>query len=524
MYFSGSSLHFIFWFQFFLFEAPLTHKKTHVLALFSWCIGILSVHIYDTLPLRFALKKPSNTDHKNTKMTHSRSRPSTLTYLNYSNTKLTSLFSDVEHLNWAMLLQSAAPEHPDHRFDILVADPIVTLCSRSGKNTVQYANGHSKTNTEDPFLFLNEYLKKHLPPLPCIAPWPFIGGAVGFFGYDLARQLEPLPECALADIDLEDMAIGLFDWAIMADHKEKKLVLLQPEGDDRLSWLKMQRRSKKVAVPFELKTPWKSNMSKKDYHEKFNHVQEHIKAGNCYQINLAQRFEAEYQGNEWEAFQTLSKANAAPFSAFIRLEHACILSFSPERFLQLNDQNEIQTKPIKGTRPRSLDPKIDAENRHQLQHTEKDRAENLMIVDLLRNDIGRVAIAGTVRVPALFQVESFPAVHHLISTVTGTLPDEKKATDLLRACFPGGSITGAPKIRAMQIIEQLEPHRRSLYCGSIGYISRCKKMDTSITIRTLICQNNTVYAWAGGGLVADSQMSLEYQETLDKLSKILPTL
>ena len=457
-------------------------------------------------------------------MTHLKSRPSALTYLTYSNTKLTSLFSDIEHLNWAMLLQSAAPDHPDHRFDIFVADPIATLRSRSGINTVQYANGHTTTNTKDPFLFLNEFLEEELPSRPCMAPWPFIGGALGFFGYDLSRQLEPLSEQALADIDLEDMAIGLYDWAVMADHKEKKLVLLQPEGDDRLSWLKLQRRTKTTLPPFELKSQWKSNMSKEDYHEKFNIVQEHIKAGNCYQINLAQRFDAEYEGNEWEAYQKLSSANAAPFSAFIRLSNACILSFSPERFLQLNAENEIQTKPIKGTRPRSLDPKIDAENRHQLQHTEKDRAENLMIVDLLRNDIGRVAIPGTVRVPALFQVETFPAVHHLISTVTGTLPDEKQATDLLRVCFPGGSITGAPKIRAMQIIEQLEPHRRSLYCGSIGYISRCKKMDTSITIRTLICQNDRVYAWAGGGLVADSQVDQEYQETLDKLSKILPTL
>jgi para-aminobenzoate synthetase component 1 len=219
----------------------------------------------------------------------------------------------------------------------------------------------------------------------------------------------------------------------------------------------------------------------------------------------------------------LEQYNSAPFSGFIRLEDCAILSVSPERFLELKN-NTIETKPIKGTRPRSEQAQIDAEYANDLANAEKDQAENLMIVDLLRNDIGRVAKPGTVHVPKLFDIESFPAVHHLVSTIRAELDDQYHATDLLRACFPGGSITGAPKVRAMQIIEELEPHRRSAYCGSIGYISRHGRMDTSITIRTLVAEDKTLYAWAGGGVVADSDCKSEYQETLDKLSRILPVL
>lgn len=462
-------------------------------------------------------------------MTQSTSFPVHVQSLDYSTFELTSLFNALEHLPWAMFLQSAAQNHPDNRFDILVADPVATLCSRAGENTVYTPQDGAFTSQGCPFNALQTLLERHLPPIKPVAPWPFLGGALGCFSYDLGRQLETIPNIAKRDIDLPDMALGIYNWALMADHKEKKLVLIQPQGDDRLTWLKKMGALKaglktKNCCPFALKSTWESNMTKKSYSEKFDIIQEHIKSGDCYQINLAQRFKAQYQGCEWQAYLKLSKENAAPFSAFIRLDAAAIISVSPERFLQLKNGNKIETKPIKGTRSRSVDPKIDAENIRELQHTEKDRAENLMIVDLLRNDIGRVAIPGSVTVPALFQVETFPAVHHLVSTVTGALPDNKHATDLLQACFPGGSITGAPKIRAMQIIERLEPHRRSLYCGSIGYISRCGAMDTSITIRTLVCQNNNIYAWAGGGIVADSQMDAEYQETLDKLSKILPIL
>jgi para-aminobenzoate synthetase component 1 len=259
------------------------------------------------------------------------------------------------------------------------------------------------------------------------------------------------------------------------------------------------------------------------YQQRFNQIQEYLLAGDCYQINLAQRFEVNYEGSEWEAFNLINGANCAPFSAFITLPESRILSVSPERFIKL-DSRKIETKPIKGTRPRGRDDEQENQFIKSLQNSEKDRAENLMIVDLLRNDIGRVAQAGSVCVPKLFDVETFPAVHHLVSTIHAQLNEKYSAVDLLKASFPGGSITGAPKIRAMQIIEELEPHRRNAYCGSIGYISRHGQMDTSITIRTLVAERGKLYAWAGGGIVADSDCEEEYQETLDKLSKILPIL
>ncbi|MBV7297095.1 aminodeoxychorismate synthase component I [Enterovibrio paralichthyis] len=447
--------------------------------------------------------------------------PITLQFLEYSPSALTSLFSRIESQPWAMMLQSAAENHPDNRFDILVADPIATLCSDKGVNRIDYRDGRSAASETDPFEELHALQQTLLPHLAPIAPWPFVGGALGYFSYDLGRQVETLPELAIRDIDIPDMAVGIYDWAIVADHKEQKLVLIQPEGENRMAWLESHHQPQTPS--FSLLGEWQANMTPKSYEAKFDQVQAYLKSGDCYQINLAQRFEAPYHGSEWEAYQKLAETNGAPFSGFIRLKDASILSVSPERFLQLHGR-KIETKPIKGTRPRNADAEVDAENIRCLQTAEKDRAENLMIVDLLRNDIGRVASPGSVNVPKLFDIETFPAVHHMVSTVTGTLADGKHGEDLLRACFPGGSITGAPKVRAMEIIEELEPHRRSVYCGSIGYISRCGTMDTSITIRTLVCHKQRIYAWAGGGVVADSSAASEYQETLDKLSRILPVL
>ncbi|HAT04757.1 MAG TPA: aminodeoxychorismate synthase component I [Aeromonas salmonicida] len=288
-----------------------------------------------------------------------------------------------------------------------------------------------------------------------------------------------------------------------------------------LQWLAAQHEM--PTPPFALQSEWRSNMSRAEYGEKFARVQAYLSAGDCYQINLTQRFSAAYCGDEWPAYQVLSRANRAPFSAFVRLPQSAILSLSPERFLLLDDRH-IETKPIKGTRPRLADPQQDQASALELAGADKDRSENLMIVDLLRNDIGRVSRPGSVSVPSLFAVESFPAVHHLVSTIHGELDNRWQAVDLLRACFPGGSITGAPKIRAMEIIEELEPQRRNAYCGSIGYLSQHGRMDTSICIRTLIAADGQLHCWAGGGIIADSDVDSEYQETYDKVARILPLL
>ncbi|CAK2512118.1 aminodeoxychorismate synthase component I [Vibrio crassostreae] len=443
--------------------------------------------------------------------------------LEYQSTLAKQLFSHIENLPWAMLLRSASESHVDSRYDILVAQPIATFETIGAKTTVN-VNETCEVSDSDPFELLDQYQQQLLPVTKDHAELPFVGGALGYFSYDLGRRVETLPSRAKRDIEAPDMAVGLYEWAVVVDHQLKTACIVGNNIEQHHDWLMQQLvQSKSTHAAFGLTTPWQSNMSEESYATKFDSVQEYLLSGDCYQINLAQRFNAQYQGSEWLAYDKLEQYNSAPFSGFIRLANCAIISVSPERFLELKD-NVIETKPIKGTRPRSDDHVIDDANAQDLASSDKDQAENLMIVDLLRNDIGRVAKPGTVHVPKLFDIESFPAVHHLVSTIRADLDDQYSATDLLRACFPGGSITGAPKVRAMQIIEELEPHRRSAYCGSIGYISRNGRMDTSITIRTLVAENNTLYAWAGGGVVFDSDCASEYQETLDKLSRILPVL
>jgi para-aminobenzoate synthetase component 1 len=441
------------------------------------------------------------------------------------------LFKQLANKPWAMWLDSSDSDHIDSHFDIMVWQPEITL-STTGLHTkiTHIDTGNSIDSTDDPL----ELLKKSIGLLftNSVLPeqdLPFKGGALGCFAYDLGRRFENIPERANSDIQQADMAIGLYSHAIIYDRKKQSFTLIsRPEKQQSLLNEIDQLLTKTLVTTilsstFSLQSDWQANMTKNQYQEKFEQVQQYLLSGDCYQINLAQRFTAQYKGDEFCAYQSLRKHNKAPFSAFIRLEKSCVLSISPERFLQVKGK-KVQTKPIKGTRPRHHNPIIDQHNAQQLQAATKDRAENLMIVDLLRNDLSKVCQPGSVQVPELFAIESFPAVHHLVSTVVGELEDQFDAIDLLTSAFPGGSITGAPKIRAMEIIEELEPHRRNLYCGSIGYISACGNMDTSITIRSLICENNHIHCWAGGGLVADSNIHSEYQETLDKVNKILPIL
>lgn len=438
----------------------------------------------------------------------------------YKNDLAVSLFNHIESLPWAMLLRSPSTTHVDSRFDILVAQPIAKIITTGERSTVEMADKREVSDT-NPFELIKHVQTRVLPDIEYDGELPFIGGALGYFAYDLGRRVERMPELAEHDLKTPDMAVGLYDWALIVDHKLQSASIVGQNVDKHWQWLNQHAAEK--SDPFALVGPWCSNMTKADYRGKFEQVQEYLRSGDCYQINLAQRFKAPYQGSEWQAYQKLEQVNQGPFSAFIRTEHGAIISVSPERFLQVKARL-IETKPIKGTRPRSDDPIIDQQAANDLANAEKDQAENLMIVDLLRNDVGRVAKPGTVHVPKLFDIESFPAVHHLVSTIRAQLDDQYSAADLLRASFPGGSITGAPKVRAMEIIEELEPHRRNAYCGSIGYISRHGHMDTSITIRTLVAEQGQLHVWAGGGLVADSQCDSEYQETLDKLSRILPVL
>jgi len=467
------------------------------------------------------------------------------------------LFSYLSHQSWAMWLDSCNSQHVNSRFDIMVWDPEITLSTTNNITTIRTTHDNTIIlSNEDPLLLVSQAIKKVFSTIHLSSSliFSFKGGAVGYLSYDLGKQFEVLPDLCEQDINIPDMAMGIYNKAIIFDNKTKSFYLMCIENERKnienslFKLLKqttgenntkaysasvtikpnIQANIKTVSqlnkqCSFSLHSDWLSNMSFTDYAKKFNQVHEYLLTGDCYQINLAQRFSATYSGNEFDAYKILRKENNAPFSAFIRIENTTILSVSPERFLQLNNR-QVQSKPIKGTRPRNECPQLDKKAKQDLKSSVKDNAENLMIVDLLRNDISKVCEAGSVVVPKLFEIESFPAVHHLVSTIEGKLLAQFNATDLLRAAFPGGSITGAPKIRAMEIIEELEPHRRSLYCGSIAYISACGNLDSSITIRTLICEDNKVHCWAGGGLVADSVLEEEYQETFDKVNKITPIL
>jgi para-aminobenzoate synthetase component 1 len=429
----------------------------------------------------------------------------------------TALFEAVADRPWAVFLDSGRHYPAQARYDILAAEPYMTLVTR-GKMT-EVRGDINKLSREDPFTLLRQHLG-------CDAQingdLPFCGGAIGYFGYDLARRFERLPELAVDDVHMPEMAVGLYDWAVVVDHGERRswLVSQGHRADTHMRWRELAARFSTPAIeraraPFRVTETPLSNLPHDSYAAAFKRVLDYIDDGDCYQINLAQRFSAPVRGDPWLAYQALRIANPAPYAAYLNTPYGQILSASPERFLRV-EHGRVETRPIKGTRARVGHPRLDAEIMRDLQSSGKDCAENLMIVDLLRNDLSKNCVIGSVKVPKLFEIESFSTVHHLVSTVTGNLRQDRNALDLLRGCFPGGSITGAPKLRAMQIIEELEPHRRGVYCGAIGYIGRDGNMDTSIAIRTLVCSGGNAYFSVGGGIVADSRLEDEYQETFDK--------
>jgi para-aminobenzoate synthetase component 1 len=447
-----------------------------------------------------------------------------------NNYSMADIFRHYAETPWAIFLDSANSQHPDGRFDIVVADPIATVTTKGKISKVwQQETNKSEKSLLNPLSLVQTLLDQFMPRdhVGCKLniELPFMTGAMGLFGYDLGRRFENLPNSNADEYATPDMAVGIFSWSIIKDNLNQQFYLCYLDQYPHPTVKDIQKLVQKELTPqsFNLTSAWQANMSQAEYTQKLSSILSYLQAGDCYQINLAQRFSAHYAGDEWHAYQNLRVANQAPFSAFIRLENSVVMSISPERFLSVNDRR-VQTKPIKGTRPRSEIAEQDQQQITSLLSSEKDRAENLMIVDLLRNDLSKHCQPGSVDVPDLFKLESFAAVHHLVSTVTGTLKTSSSPIDLLQGAFPGGSITGAPKIRAMQIIDELEPNNRNIYCGSIGYLGVFGDMDTNICIRTLLCEKQSIYCWAGGGIVLDSEAKDEYQESLDKVSKILPIL
>lgn len=434
-------------------------------------------------------------------------------------------------------LDSALPNGRYGRYSFLGWDPFLVLESKNGRIRLTGPEG-TREFSGNPFAVLRELLERYRLPYQESLP-PLAGGVVGYFGYDLCHHLEKLPRTSQDDLGRPDCWLGFYDRVLAYDHRHGVLLALssglpaatansrRKRAEERLkearALLTGRPRSEEV-VPTAGRTPLTSDFTREEYLRAVSRAKEYIFAGDIFQVNLSQRFAAPLSVEPFTLYRRLRQINPAPFAAYLHLPGLIVASSSPERFLALRGR-QVQTRPIKGTRPRGADPVTDRENKRELWTSAKDRAELAMIVDLERNDLGRACRIGSVKVHRLYCLEKYATVFHLVATVVGTLAPGRDFVDCLAAAFPGGSITGAPKIRAMEIIDELEPVQRGVYTGSIGYISFSgQAADLNIAIRTMVIVDNTVYFHAGGGIVADSVPELEYEETLAKAKALMEAL
>jgi para-aminobenzoate synthetase component 1 len=402
------------------------------------------------------------------------------------------------------LLESALGDGRFGRFSFAGCDPVLTWTPEDGD--------------ADPLAALREIVgERRAEPGP--SPVPLPAGAVGFLSYDLARRFERLPATARDEIGLPDAAFGFYDAVLAWDHATGETWLSCLGGAERSAGRLLDLARGAAPAPPGLPlllAPLKSTFGRDDYVAAVARARDYIAAGDVFQVNLSQRFVTETEESGADVYQRLVRGNPGPFAAY--LVSPCgaeIVSASPERFFRVSGR-DVEACPIKGTRPRSPDRAEDRRLAAELLESGKDRAELVMIVDLVRNDLGRVAEFGSVRVPELFGLTSHATVHHLHATVTARLAGGRDVFDLLRASFPCGSITGAPKVRAMEIIEETEPVRRGVYTGAIGYVSVTGEADLNVAIRTMTVKDGRASFSVGGGIVADSDPVAEYEETLDK--------
>ncbi|CDZ78275.1 Para-aminobenzoate synthase component 1 [Legionella massiliensis] len=428
--------------------------------------------------------------------------------LNYSN-ELIKHYNNLAELPGFVLLESA--DQGIGRYDILSAFP--------------YDYFRISTGQDCRAEIYNE-LQHLIPQQTSNVDLPFQGGAIGYFSYDFAARLAGIDSPAQPSLqDLPLVEMGLYDWAIISDHHLKKVHLFaantQPNTSELVAEVLQLWQSANYRVkPFNLKEGFKSLIAKTEYQQAFYKILNELQRGRSYQVNYSQPFNAGYQGDPWAMYRRVRTNNPVPFSAFLRSATADILSFSPERFLMM-DKRLLLTSPIKGTEKRSANPIEDANLRQSLLDSPKNRAENVMIVDLLRNDLGKISKTGSVQVKALCQVESYQEVHHLVSYIAGICRDDVSAMDAFQACFPGGSITGAPKLESMRIIAEQEAYARGVYCGSIGYFSSHGRFDSNIAIRTVVAREEILHMAAGGGIVIDSKCEEEYLECFTKIAAIV---
>lgn len=450
------------------------------------------------------------------------------------------------------LLESALLRSDVGRYSFVGASPEFVLRIRGGEARVEGRRAdavvHCIAAGADPF----ETLRALLPPAPsevpaAVADLPFLGGAVTCLGYELGAFTEPVPMQSHDELGLDDLIALFVDRLVVFDHESQRCwaVGFGTGADLAEARLRADRASASVAeqvrgLRYEAQTSddaarvlaprrdlpagarLRSDPAR--YAKSIEDVLQQIARGDVYQVNLTQRIDVPYAGDPWALYRALRYRNPAPFAACLELPEVAVLSSSPERFLRVGGEGRVQSRPIKGTRPRSSVRRDDAELAYALAHSPKDRAENLMITDLVRNDLGRVCKTGTVNVPSLMAIEPYASVWQMVSTVEGELRNDATALDLVRASFPPGSMTGAPKIAAMRSIEREEPVRRTLYSGALGYFDARGGMDTSVVIRTVLLKDGRAHIHTGGGVVADSSPEGEYRESLDKASALFDAL
>ncbi|SHF03834.1 aminodeoxychorismate synthase, subunit I [Marinitoga hydrogenitolerans DSM 16785] len=430
--------------------------------------------------------------------------------------KLLDIFAALKNRKNTVFLDSQKDKNRLGKYSFLGLYPFLIFKVKNNKIIIEKDRKINEYYAQDPFLELKKLLDQY--NVENNTHLPFIGGAMGYIGYDSNKYLEEIKINSIDDVNIYDIYMAFYDSVIIYDHMNEEMFLssLNIEKHEKIKGLiekakKFNYKKKNRYLNINIKF----NMTKDYYLKSIEKIKDYIYQGDVYQVNFTQRIEVDLIKKPEEVFFDLRVINPAPFASYIDTGEFQIISCSPERFIRLKN-NIVETRPIKGTRPRGKNEKINEYNKKELLNSAKDKAELLMIVDLERNDLSKVCIPGTVKVPELFVLEEYATVYHLVSTVVGKLDKNNNAIDLIKATFPGGSITGAPKIRAMEIIDELEPTQRNIYTGSIGYIGFDNVMDLNIVIRTIVCKEQKAYAQFGGGIVWDSNPIEEYEESLTK--------
>jgi anthranilate synthase component I len=451
-------------------------------------------------------------------------------------TPVSAFLKIAEHSDYAFLLESVEGGEQVGRYSFLGKDPFLILRSRGGKTIIDRAGVTSESNK--PFVptlreLMAGFTSPFVPGLP-----RFTGGAVGYLGYDAAAWFEPVT--LQGEPDEEDEAgFMLFDTVLAFDHVRHRILIIanaRITGDENLESLYQFARAKIEFVERELDRPLSktsraqgapltitSNVTREEFERMVRTGKEYIAAGDVYQVVLSQRFEAEYGGDAFTAYRALRHVNPSPYMYFIRMGQRSIVGSSPEMLVRVEGR-KMQTHPIAGTRPRGRSEEEDQRLGEELKRNEKERAEHVMLVDLGRNDLGRVSTYGSVKVPTYMTLERYSHVMHLVSIVEGQLAEDRDRLDALVACFPAGTVSGAPKVRAMEIIAELENRRRGVYAGAVGYLDFAGNLDFCITIRTMVIEHGHAYVQAGAGIVADSNPTAEYEETRDKARAVIQAL